>query len=176
MKVAGNKAMTVVVMQNLFYTNLAIHQKFDLKGSTVKRFVTDEEIDKGVTVLKDLNFRLKIHLSPSIKQIFLSSIKNDAHFLRESNIMDYSLLLGINDNGDTDSAKGVALVPLERPTVWQQKDGGIPTSNERSETYFFGKMISLGGGEQVVVVVHCVCWSLCSPVCFISIFYCNRYH
>jgi len=149
MKVAGNKAMTVVVMQNLFYTNLIIHQKYDLKGSTVKRFVSEKEIQNGVSVLKDLNFRTKIYLSSSstttlnnqTKQTFLSNMKTDAAFLRECNIMDYSLLLGINNNGETNT-KIQKLAPLEKPTFWQQRDGGIPAGSNngdpREETYFIG--------------------------------------
>ena len=137
MKVAGNKAMTVVVMQNLFYTNYKVEEKFDLKGSTVKRFVTEKEIANGVSVLKDLNFRTKIFLEEKTKIKFLAAMKNDARFLRESNIMDYSVLLGINNQGES-NGKVEKLSPLPNPTFWQQRDGGVPAGNGRTETYFLG--------------------------------------
>ena len=126
--------MTVVVMQNLFYTNLKIHSKFDLKGSTVKRFVTDEEINAGTTVLKDRNFKTKIYLEQKTKKKFLETIKIDAHFLRESNIMDYSILLGINNNNES-NGKTEQLPDLDNPTYWQQEEGGIPFPNG---IYFMG--------------------------------------
>jgi hypothetical protein len=152
MKVSGNKAMTVVVMQNLFYTNLLVHEKYDLKGSTVKRFVTQREIDNGTSVLKDLNFKTKIYLSPTMKASFLETMKNDANFLRVSNIMDYSLLLGINNDGKLNGKKDV-LPPPQHPTLWQKEQGGIlasgvgggssgdsggEKSSEKEATYFLG--------------------------------------
>eukprot|EP00619_Florenciella_sp_RCC1007_P015146 CAMPEP_0205909442 /NCGR_PEP_ID=MMETSP1325-20131115/3879_1 /ASSEMBLY_ACC=CAM_ASM_000708 /TAXON_ID=236786 /ORGANISM="Florenciella sp., Strain RCC1007" /LENGTH=97 /DNA_ID=CAMNT_0053275733 /DNA_START=20 /DNA_END=310 /DNA_ORIENTATION=+ len=89
-------------------------QKFDLKGSLLKRYVTDEERDAGVSVLKDLNFcqhhngtdnkgnTIKALPGPCRKlrigklrwSSFVANIMNDVDFLRAHNIMDYSLLLG----------------------------------------------------------------------------------
>ena len=108
-----------------------------MKGSTVKRFVTEKEIANGVSVLKDLNFRTKIFLEEKTKIKFLAAMKNDAHFLRESNIMDYSVLLGINNQGES-NGKVEKLPPLPNPTFWQQRDGGVPAGNGRTETYFLG--------------------------------------
>jgi hypothetical protein len=43
-------------MNNLFNTSIPIQLKYDLKGSTVKRWVTPEEEEAGCSVFKDLNF------------------------------------------------------------------------------------------------------------------------
>ena len=56
LKLPRLSVIRVVVMNNLFYTPLSMDHQFDLKGSTVKRWVSDEEKAQGTSVLKDLNF------------------------------------------------------------------------------------------------------------------------
>lgn len=73
---------------------------FDLKGSTVNREV--KGIVKNSTVLKDMNFRkvakalngltmMKADQGRKINQI----LSKDVNFLKKHNLMDFSLLLGI---------------------------------------------------------------------------------
>ena len=164
MKLPGKRAMTVVVMQNLFYTNLEVHLKYDLKGSTVKRFVTQKEQDAGTSVLKDLNFRSKISLDAATKARFVSTLRSDAHFLRESNIMDYSLLLGINTDPNSEKSKrnrsaSTCLPPLPNPTFWQQRDGGVPAASGK-ETYFLGVIDILQKVRARFLVLVCSCYLL----------------
>ena len=84
-----------------------ISQIFDLKGSLLKRFVTEEEISRGETVLKDLNFcrhhhgtdnkgnavplrgRSCNHLNfgPARWPVLIANIMNDVQWLRDHNIM-----------------------------------------------------------------------------------------
>jgi hypothetical protein len=66
---------------NLF---LPIHKKFDLKGSTRGRAVTEKEKKKGNPIFKDLDFleqKQKFHLSASVAKKFRETIAADAALL-----------------------------------------------------------------------------------------------
>jgi hypothetical protein len=106
----------IVVMNNVFDLDdpTAIVDKYDLKGSLYGRKSTPEEIKVG-HAKKDNNLiesaQKLITLDPEIKQIVCRQISLDAKFLAESNIIDYSLLLGFvpaekdsNDNPMFDKA------------------------------------------------------------------------
>ena len=74
---------------------------FDLKGSTVNR----EEIQlKPSTTLKDVNFLQESKANENFTQFeqsdrraLLRALHRDVEFLRQNGIMDYSLLLGIEE-------------------------------------------------------------------------------
>ncbi|KAF9527482.1 hypothetical protein CPB83DRAFT_856253 [Crepidotus variabilis] len=89
----------LLVMENLFY-NRHITKTFDLKGiqgrkvkthgTATKTFFDGEWIEgqqKTLTLVR-----------PHSKVILREAIKNDADFLAKSNIMDYSLLLGVDED------------------------------------------------------------------------------
>ncbi|KAF2070821.1 hypothetical protein CYY_007868 [Polysphondylium violaceum] len=99
-----------VVMKNLFYTPKQITQRFDLKGSTVGRELTPEELKKKNPTFKDLDFRrlgMKIFLGPDRKKLFMHQISEDCKFLVKLNIMDYSLLVGLHRKQDIDHYNNV---------------------------------------------------------------------
>eukprot|EP00494_Astrolonche_serrata_P027451 UN27714 len=64
-----------------------------MKGSVYKRVVGSNPINGDV--LKDLDFRSPLYLSPKTKQLLLCQLKSDCCFLAENGFMDYSLLVGI---------------------------------------------------------------------------------
>jgi len=110
------KPLRLIVMNNLFDTMVKIHEKFDLKGSIRNRFVPEyesKESHKGV--LKDLNYKSKMYVGATQKQVLEEQIKKDCAFLTDMNIMDQSLLLGVH-NGDpeTDPSKHVAMVCINK--------------------------------------------------------------
>ncbi|KAL8152870.1 hypothetical protein V2J09_010630 [Rumex salicifolius] len=84
-----------VVMGNMFCTELRIHRRFDLKGSSLGRSANKVEIDEN-TILKDLDLNYSFYLEPSWQEALLEQIKIDSKFLEDQNIMDYSLLLGVH--------------------------------------------------------------------------------
>jgi hypothetical protein len=97
------EATYCVVMENVFHTNLKIHEKYDLKGSWVARQAGKKhEKDRSVLGL-DLDLKRTLRLAPQFKSQFLYIIQKDVSFLQSVNIMDYSILLGFHFV-DSDSA------------------------------------------------------------------------
>ncbi|AFZ79069.1 phosphatidylinositol-4-phosphate 5-kinase, putative [Theileria equi strain WA] len=87
-----------VVMNNIFYSKVAIHRRYDLKGSWVGRSLADHESSDHTVALKDCDFGRfgdVVYLGANAEQI-LTILRNDVEFLRLSSILDYSLLLGIH--------------------------------------------------------------------------------
>ncbi|RDX76652.1 Phosphatidylinositol 4-phosphate 5-kinase 9, partial [Mucuna pruriens] len=84
-----------VVMGNMFCTELRIHRRFDLKGSSLGRSSDKIEIDENTT-LKDLDLNYCFYLEPSWRESLLNQIEIDSKFLELQQIMDYSLLLGVH--------------------------------------------------------------------------------
>ncbi|CAI9097927.1 OLC1v1034451C1 [Oldenlandia corymbosa var. corymbosa] len=84
-----------VVMGNMFCTELRIHRRFDLKGSSLGRSADKVEIDEN-TILKDLDLNYCFYLEPSWREALMKQIEIDSKFLESQNIMDYSLLLGVH--------------------------------------------------------------------------------
>lgn len=56
-----------VVMGNMFFTDLRIHRRFDLKGSRLGRSADKVEIDEN-TILKDLDLNYSFFLEPSWRE------------------------------------------------------------------------------------------------------------
>lgn len=84
-----------VVMSSVFNSDLPIHVKYDIKGSTVGRLVSPDACSAG-KVQKDLNLMQSgrtLRLGPGLVDIFLETLSADAFFLRMLHIMDYSLLV-----------------------------------------------------------------------------------
>jgi 1-phosphatidylinositol-4-phosphate 5-kinase len=76
-KLPGKKKIHFVVMGNVFPSSKDIHEKYDLKGSTVGRFTKD---DGPLAVLKDLNWiegDRKLQLGPLKRTVLLEQAKKD---------------------------------------------------------------------------------------------------
>ncbi|KAM9115265.1 phosphatidylinositol 5-phosphate 4-kinase type-2 gamma isoform 1-T1 [Pangshura tecta] len=90
----------MLVMRNVFSHRLAVHRKYDLKGSLVSREASDKEKGKELPTLKDVDFlhmSQKVYVDEGQKGDFMEKLKRDVEFLVQLKIMDYSLLLGIHD-------------------------------------------------------------------------------
>ena len=118
-KMPYGRKIHFVVMNNLFPPHRDIHRTFDLKGSFLGRDFNEAEVEKRPrAVLKDLNWvRRNLHLEfgPLKKEAFLSQMERDVEFLKESKIMDYSLLVGIHDlrKGNEDDLRNKTLHVFE---------------------------------------------------------------
>ncbi|KAJ0959111.1 putative 1-phosphatidylinositol-4-phosphate 5-kinase [Helianthus annuus] len=94
-KPSSGQKFRFVVMGNMFCTEVRIHRRFDLKGSSLGRSADKVEIDEN-TILKDLDLNYCFYLEPSWRGALLNQIEIDSNFLEAQNIMDYSLLLGVH--------------------------------------------------------------------------------
>ncbi|CAA0829711.1 Phosphatidylinositol 4-phosphate 5-kinase 9 [Striga hermonthica] len=94
-KPSSGQKFRFVVMGNMFCTELRIHRRFDLKGSSLGRSVNKVEIEEN-TILKDLDLNYCFYLEPSWRDSLLQQIEIDSKFLESQRIMDYSLLLGVH--------------------------------------------------------------------------------
>ncbi|KAL5546058.1 hypothetical protein UlMin_005745 [Ulmus minor] len=94
-KPSSGQKFRFVVMGNMFCTELRIHRRFDLKGSSLGRSADKIEIDENTT-LKDLDLNYNFYLEPSWREALLKQIETDSKFLEAQHIMDYSLLLGVH--------------------------------------------------------------------------------
>lgn len=89
-----------VIMASVFDTHKPIHVMYDLKGSTLGRITSAEDCAKGA-VQKDLNLIAsgrKLRLGAKGSQRLASVLKADVSLLTQLNVMDYSLLIGINES------------------------------------------------------------------------------
>ncbi|WCJ34442.1 Phosphatidylinositol-4-phosphate 5-kinase family protein [Euphorbia peplus] len=94
-KPSSGQKFRFVVMGNMFCTELRIHRRFDLKGSSLGRSTDKIEIDENTT-LKDLDLNYRFFLEPSWRDALLNQIEIDSKFLEVQHIMDYSLLMGVH--------------------------------------------------------------------------------
>lgn len=134
------RKITFVIMQNVFATPQKITEKYDLKGSTVGRYAQAEEKEKVTWIRKDLDINRPIFLGEHRRQLFIDQIKRDTAFLRTSEIMDYSLLVGIHFN---DGAATLAPSEVEDERCFTADDGGMHSSPYKGrpaaiETYYVG--------------------------------------
>jgi len=95
------KYISVIVMENIFHSidQLKMHEKYDLKGSTVgRRVIKGNNVPVSSSVLKDLDLNKKIYVGPENKTAIMDQLQKDTAFLMSVGIMDYSLLLGIHNH------------------------------------------------------------------------------
>jgi 1-phosphatidylinositol-3-phosphate 5-kinase len=107
-------------MENLFYDR-HFTKIYDLKGSTRNRHV--QSTGRANEVLLDENLVESAHLHPFYlrehsKRILRGALYNDSKFLADINVMDYSLVVGL------DSQKNelvVGIVDYQRTYTWDKK-------------------------------------------------------
>ncbi|XP_062544870.1 putative 1-phosphatidylinositol 3-phosphate 5-kinase [Armigeres subalbatus] len=91
---------TVLVMENLFFDR-EITEKFDLKGSLRNRLV-DPNRQSGEIVLMDENLMQMSWTNPLYilthsRTVLKDAIDRDSSFLEKNEVMDYSLLVGLDN-------------------------------------------------------------------------------
>ncbi|KAK9287452.1 hypothetical protein L1049_015873 [Liquidambar formosana] len=91
----GGRKVRFVVMGNMFCTELRIHRRYDLKGSSHGRYTDKDKIGENTT-LKDLDLSYEFYMDKSLRESLFKQISLDCKFLESQNIIDYSLLLGLH--------------------------------------------------------------------------------
>ncbi|XP_006835040.1 PREDICTED: phosphatidylinositol 4-phosphate 5-kinase-like protein 1 [Chrysochloris asiatica] len=111
LRVAQGKKKYFIIMQSIFYPAGRISERYDIKGCEVSRWV--EPAPEGsslVLVLKDLNFQGKtMDLGPQ-RSWLLRQMELDTAFLRELNVLDYSLLMAFQGLHDDERDPGSSLM------------------------------------------------------------------
>ncbi|KAI0931455.1 hypothetical protein AcV7_001170 [Taiwanofungus camphoratus] len=112
--------MNLLVMENLFYDR-RFSKIYDLKGSTRNRHV--QSTGRENEVLLDENLVETAHLAPFYlrehsKRIFRGALFNDSKFLADINVMDYSLVVGVDSNKNE---LVVGIVDYIRTYTWDKK-------------------------------------------------------
>ncbi|KAJ3677417.1 hypothetical protein LUZ60_003141 [Juncus effusus] len=116
--------MDMMIMENLFYKR-NISRVYDLKGSVRSRYVSDASGDDNNSnkVLLDMNLLEALQKSP----IFLGSfakrqleraVWNDTSFLASVDVMDYSLLVGIDEEN---KELVVGIIDFMRQYTWDKQ-------------------------------------------------------
>ncbi|KAF9924650.1 Phosphatidylinositol-4-phosphate 5-kinase [Linnemannia zychae] len=124
-KLPHGRKIHFVVMGNVFPPNRDIHETYDLKGSTLGRAISDEELNNNPRATqKDLNWvnrNRKLQLGPEKRHLFVEQTKRDVELLARLNIMDYSLLIGIHDleRGNKDNIRDNTLKMFHPDTTKQ---------------------------------------------------------
>jgi len=98
-KPRGKSTVYFLIMENVTYSDLKVHLAYDLKGCTYGRKTESVDDDDSLPVLKDCNWledKKALDLGKHKTRLFMNQLKKDVAFLKNQNIMDYSLLIGIH--------------------------------------------------------------------------------
>ena len=112
--------MDCLVMENLFYGR-EITKIYDLKGSMRNRHI--QETGRANEVLLDENLVELAHQSPLFvrehsKRLLRSALYNDSLFLADMNVMDYSLIVGLDKQKQE---LVVGIIDFVRTFTWDKR-------------------------------------------------------
>ena len=110
----------VLIMENVFY-NRQISQTFDLKGSMRNRYAQTSERDGLVMLdenLVELMHSDPIYLRDHDKHVLKQAIQNDTAFLAAKDVMDYSLLVGVDEHAQE---LVVGVIDYIRTFTWDKR-------------------------------------------------------
>ncbi|XP_054440843.1 phosphatidylinositol 4-phosphate 5-kinase-like protein 1 [Pteronotus mesoamericanus] len=132
LRVARGKKKYFIIMQSVFYPTGRISERYDIKGCEVSRWV--EPAPEGspiVLVLKDLNFQGKtINLGPQ-RSWLLRQMELDTTFLRELNVLDYSLLMAFQRLQEDERGEGSLVFRTARSVQGVQSPDEPEAQNRR---------------------------------------------
>ncbi|XP_075979199.1 1-phosphatidylinositol 3-phosphate 5-kinase fab1 isoform X2 [Anticarsia gemmatalis] len=131
----GGAGNGVLVMENVWYACGARAKRFDLKGSSRHRLTPDTT---PLAVLMDenlLNLRWEcpLYVQSHVGSVLWACVKRDTAFLAAHAVMDYSLLLGIDNN-----TLVLGIIDYIRTFTWDKKLEHLVKKN-------------LGSGQPTVV-------------------------
>ncbi|KAI9361344.1 hypothetical protein BD770DRAFT_383228 [Pilaira anomala] len=145
-KLPHGRKIHFVVMGNVLPPNKDIHETYDLKGSTLGRFLPEEEIKKNpYAVMKDLNWEKqckKLQLGPKKRKLFITQLLRDVKLLVRMNIMDYSLMIGVHDivRGNKENVRNSTLQFFQPDTKLAERRASMMKRRE-SKAMMYRKVI-----------------------------------
>lgn len=117
-----DRHIRMVVMASIFNEQVFIDRKYDLKGSTYKRYASPEQLQSENVTLKDQDFTDPVYFRPEVVEKIMAQLSRDSAYLESHSVMDYSLLLGLSD-----------MMP-EEDAYYKEMFG----ANEENAPYFVG--------------------------------------
>ncbi|WVQ65810.1 uncharacterized protein L199_003988 [Kwoniella botswanensis] len=112
--------MNVLVMENLFYER-RFSKIYDLKGSTRNRLIQPTGRINEVLLdenLMEIVYKHPLYLRDHSKRILRTALFNDTLFLSNLNVMDYSLVVGVDSENHE---LVVGIVDYIRTFTWDKK-------------------------------------------------------
>ncbi|CAD8145891.1 unnamed protein product [Paramecium octaurelia] len=132
----------LVTIVNIFRSGLDIDVRYDIKGSLYGRQTStnpNEMVQDNTIALKDLDLLQKkdcLNLEPQDQQLLLKTIIEDCSFLKDNDIIDYSLLVGFHKRDiNRSSLYGQQVQNNSHP--FESFEGGI-LSMDKQWIYFVG--------------------------------------
>ncbi len=109
------RATYITVVKNVLYTQLPIHNRYQLKGVRSGRKASKKERELFLGMLREDDFGEQRLLLGSKKSAFLAQLSKDTRFLASQKLISYKLLLGVHeakhhtrDDSDADAPGGDA--------------------------------------------------------------------
>jgi 1-phosphatidylinositol-4-phosphate 5-kinase len=112
----SKRKIRLLVMNNVFPRDKLIVRKWDLKGSTLGRAATEEEKKKPGCIYKELDLEEPIRIGDKARDHIMECVRSDAAFLAKQNIMDYSLLLGV----DSEAGWHMGIIDVLQEYNWRK--------------------------------------------------------
>ncbi|XP_077334897.1 phosphatidylinositol 4-phosphate 5-kinase-like protein 1 isoform X4 [Lithobates pipiens] len=119
-----------IIMQSVFFPDERIIGRYDIKGCHVSRWTEPEpEGSRVLQVFKDVNFEGNVICLDQQRSWLLRQTELDTRFLRELNVLDYSLLLGFQPLHADEKSQNWSLANLIVRTKRSVNGTGSPTTS-----------------------------------------------
>ncbi|XP_071980314.1 phosphatidylinositol 4-phosphate 5-kinase-like protein 1 isoform X2 [Engystomops pustulosus] len=120
-----------IIMQSVFFPDERITGRYDIKGCHVSRWTEPEpEGSRVLQVFKDLNFEGNVICLDQQRSWLLRQTELDTHFLRDLNVLDYSLLVGFQTLHQDEKNQSWSLANLIVRTKRSVNGTGSPTTSQ----------------------------------------------
>ena len=125
----GNKKETkhyIILMENIFYGFDQEIRAYDLKGSRINRYIPKSKQKKPNQVLPDTNFKEDFNSQPipidkKVFDLLKAALHNDSLILNKMNVVDYSLLLLIDENKKDNKYIKLGIIDYIRKYTWDKQ-------------------------------------------------------
>lgn len=115
--------LDVLVMENLFYGRKC-SRIFDLKGSMRNRYVKETGSAGEVLLdenLVEISLQKPLYIRESSKVLIRQALRHDSDFLAAMNIMDYSVIVGLDTEDDENRELVVGIIDFLRSYTWDKR-------------------------------------------------------
>jgi len=127
-----------VVMESVFCEapKGKVHQRYDLKGSWIDRHAGMKAAHGGT--FKDMDMHQPLRLPDGHADRFLDELKADTALLRDANLMDYSLLLGVHNEAVPTAGLPVQRAEASAASAGHGGDDGLIAREVDVPRYYMG--------------------------------------